>query len=544
LVYPDFFGWTRPMYPILIVIFSWFGLSLFSAAHTINVIAGLLSILAVYALVSEVLKSKKSGLMAALLLALSYNHAVWGGFVLTESLGVLMLSLALWVLWRGKGNKDEWFTKYDIVTGLVFALAILTRYEYIVLLAPAALLAGKKRAASIFGTALLVATIKLAILHPFSGGWSWVWEQINDYIYLLLFVLAATGITYFAISRQKAKRSKFLEQWAAKFALACLALAFLVVIVFNLTFPALRTFANNDPLLTYSAFAGLVLLLTGKKSERRLGLLLFVGLLILSAVYYHLNPAMDRYITHMLPLLLVAAGYGILAITNFQKNRVMLVLLGLFLSLQFAKTWNGLHNVNNGIWFRPGYEEKSAKILNSMLAANKGSTLGCSARRQGGTDRTVQNGTEREYRSGQRSNAPRVNGAADSAGRQVDAAECLLIASMPEPYYLFTNNPTQSVADTQPYIFVKLPDSIQLVIVDDEAMRTIFPNFHKFIQKNLGAYQTSQYSVGEPLRYITSIYQEQQPVKIYQIKYSDFQKLLPSTSTAHRLLGNETLAQR
>jgi hypothetical protein len=55
LVYPDFFGWTRPMYPILIVIFSWFGLSLFSAAHTINVIAGLLCILVVYALVSAVL---------------------------------------------------------------------------------------------------------------------------------------------------------------------------------------------------------------------------------------------------------------------------------------------------------------------------------------------------------------------------------------------------------------------------------------------------------------------------------------------------------
>jgi hypothetical protein len=180
-----------------------------------------------------------------------------------------------------------------------------------------------------------------------------------------------------------------------------------------------------------------------------------------------------------------------LAITNFQKNRVMLVLLGLFLSLQFAKTWNGLHNVNNGIWFRPGYEEKSAKILNNKVKS-----------------------------------------------------DTLLITSMPEPYYLFTGNPTQSVADTQPYIFVKLPDSTQLVIVDDEAMRTIFPNFHKFIQKNLGAYQTSQYSVGEPLRYITSIYQEQQPVKIYQIKYSDFQKLLPSTSTAHRLLGNETLAQR
>jgi hypothetical protein len=31
-----------------------------------------------------VLKSKKAGLAASLLLAFSYSHAVWGGFIFTE----------------------------------------------------------------------------------------------------------------------------------------------------------------------------------------------------------------------------------------------------------------------------------------------------------------------------------------------------------------------------------------------------------------------------------------------------------------------------
>jgi asparagine N-glycosylation enzyme membrane subunit Stt3 len=50
LVYPDFFGWTRPLFPALIVLFSFFGMSLFTAAHLIAVIAGVLAIIVVYLL--------------------------------------------------------------------------------------------------------------------------------------------------------------------------------------------------------------------------------------------------------------------------------------------------------------------------------------------------------------------------------------------------------------------------------------------------------------------------------------------------------------
>jgi 4-amino-4-deoxy-L-arabinose transferase-like glycosyltransferase len=494
LVYPDFFGWTRPLYPLLILFFSLFGMSLFTAAHVVSILAGCLAIFAIYALTNCVLKSKAAGLIAALLLAISYNHAVWGGFILTEPLGILMLSLALWQLWRNKTLADNWFINKDILTGLIFALAILTRYEYFVLLLPAALIADKKRAASIISTALLAVILALALLHPFSGGWAWIWGQIKDYIFVVIGIAAIILIGYFAIKSRKANL-KSAEQHAAKIAVGALVLAWLLLIIDHSIYSGLWVFAINDPLLTYGAFAGLVLLLLSKKAERRLGFMLLAGLIILGAVYYHINPNMDRYITHLLPIMLVAAGYGILRLVDFKTSRLMVAVFGLFLCLQIIKTWQGLHHIDRGIWFKQGYEEKSAKTLNSKLNTSKDLALGCSARRPRGTEQAVQNGTG-----------------------------CLLIASMPEPYYLFTGIPTQSIADTPPYIFAKLPAQTKLVIIDDQGMQAIFPRFASFIQKNLSQYQTAQYPVGEPLRYTTSIIQEQQPVKIYKLNYSDFQK--------------------
>jgi hypothetical protein len=200
----------------------------------------------------------------------------------------------------------------------------------------------------------------------------------------------------------------------------------------------------------------------------------------------------------------------------------------LVLSLQGIKTWTGLHDSDNGIWYNPGYEEISAKKLNSYLSS-KQTAFGCSARRSGGTDRAVHDGTVREYRTEQRSNAPKVNGATSFAGRQVDDA-CLLVTSMPEPYYLFTNKPTQSVADKSPFIFADIPANSKLTIVDDEGMRAIFPSFDNFINKNLTRYKTTEYWVGEPLRYTTSIKSEQKPVKVYQLKYSELQKILAANN--------------
>jgi hypothetical protein len=476
LVYPDFFGWTRPVYPLLIAFFSLFGLSLFTAAHVINVLAGSLAIIAAYGFVSTVYKSRKTGLVAALLLTLSYSRVVWGGFIFTEPLSILMLLLALWRLWNERDLPEKWFAKYDILTGVIFAAAILTRYEYIAVLLPATLLAGKgfmlKRSVSIASSALIIAAFVLVVLHPFTGGWDWIWRQINSLVILVFVIFSAIATGYILYIRKKIKIGNF-DFWSARVAVTLLVLVSALVILDNALFPALHNFATNEPLITAASIVGMLFLLLGTKAEKELGIVIFAGGTILALVYFRSNSYMDRYITHLLPLMLVPASFAIIKFFSLKYRQIVIYIFVLCLCLQVVKSWNGLHKIDNGIWFQPGYEEVSAKML-------KGKT--------GNSD--------------------------------------MLLTSMPEPYYLFTGVPTQSVADQAPYVFANIPPSTNVTIVEDEGMRKIFPHFTYFIDKNLGSYETSHHWVYAPLKYTTSVTQEKYPVNIYQIKAVDLNQII------------------
>jgi hypothetical protein len=455
MVYPDFFGWTRPFYPLLILFFSIFGMSLFTAGHVVNAIAGIFALLAV-----------------------SYSHAVWGGFIFTESLGVLMLTLAMFSLWRNRTVAENWFTNQDIISGVLFSLAVLTRYEYIALLIPAAFLAGSKfslkRTISIISTLFAVVFFVLALLHPFTGDISWIWSQVRNFVIIIVISLAAIALGLLLFKSYKQKLPK-IEKWAARAALIFIVLGSIAMVLRHSLYPGLWDFANNDPLLCAAALFGLILLLIGTKTEKRTGLAVVAGVLVLVAVYMQVNPGMERYLTHLTPLILIPASYGAVRFIKIRIRPFVILFAVLVLSLQGIKTWTGLHDSGNGIWYKPGYEEVSTKKLKPKV---------------GNTE--------------------------------------LLITSMPEPYYLFTNIPTQSVADKPPYVFANIPPQTKITIVDDEGMRAIFPNFDNFINENLTRYKTTQYWVNQPLRYTTSIKSEQKPVSVYQLKYSELQDTLSS----------------
>lgn len=88
MVYPDFFGWTRPFYPLLILAASMFFHTIASSAQYVAVLAGILALPLAFFLGRHVFKSFAVGVGSILLLTLSYNHTVWGGFILTETLAV------------------------------------------------------------------------------------------------------------------------------------------------------------------------------------------------------------------------------------------------------------------------------------------------------------------------------------------------------------------------------------------------------------------------------------------------------------------------
>ena len=76
MVYPDFFSWTHPVYPILIILATAITHNMTVSAKGIALIAGILVIPLTYIFIKRVFSSSTYGLAGALFLALSFNHPI------------------------------------------------------------------------------------------------------------------------------------------------------------------------------------------------------------------------------------------------------------------------------------------------------------------------------------------------------------------------------------------------------------------------------------------------------------------------------------
>jgi 4-amino-4-deoxy-L-arabinose transferase-like glycosyltransferase len=135
-VYPPFFGWTRPGLPLLVNFFNLFISNQSSAAQTVVLIASILIIPATFLLLFEITGSKKTGLFAALLSAISFNIVVWSGFIYTESLGVLLMTFFLATFFQTQKKVTKIADFRELLAGFILAAAVLTRYEYVLILIP------------------------------------------------------------------------------------------------------------------------------------------------------------------------------------------------------------------------------------------------------------------------------------------------------------------------------------------------------------------------------------------------------------------------
>ncbi len=124
--FPTFFIWSRPVYPILINIFG---------AQSASLLAGLVTIILAYFLISRIFKSKTAGLFAAFLTSVSFNHIVWGGFIMTETTGILFMALFLFLFFNNL-QSSELLNFKDFLAGSVFSVAVMSRYEYLVIAIP------------------------------------------------------------------------------------------------------------------------------------------------------------------------------------------------------------------------------------------------------------------------------------------------------------------------------------------------------------------------------------------------------------------------
>lgn len=474
MLYPDFFMWTRPVYPLFINLTDSILHNQERAAQLISLAAGILAIPLSFVFLRLIFAGTAVALSGAFITALSFNHTVWSGFIMSESMGVLAQLLFLILYFWGNGKKTQLLSLVDIMTGVFFTLAVFTRYEYAILTVPLVLYTLVKTENPLvrmvnFGISIAVSAAFFIIqLYPIDSMLQVVYKQHSAFLPATLAIIIVSVISYAVLRKIPAHTRNTLARFVS---LSLILLLWILAAVFLLyTKPeGISNFFKDDPFLGVSALLGFTFLLSDRKN-RSLALFAVFACLTLFSTYYRVNPLMQRYGTHLLPYLLIAAGSGLARIFAFAKIRLpVFALLVAVALLQLNTTAFGIKNWHKGVWMRPSYEEKSARIISDMAI---------------GQDK-------------------------------------LLLVSEPEPYYFFTGLSTHSLADKYPFIYInKVYEDRQVVLVQDMPMRDLFPEFSSFVTTNLTSYKTGEYWVGETYRYRTYGLDENKPVEIYTLPLS------------------------
>ncbi|MDQ3099553.1 MAG: hypothetical protein M3Q44_07465 [bacterium] len=122
-IWPEYFGWTRPGYALLILAANSFFNNYFTAAKTVTLIAVMIAVPFAYFFILQVTESKKLAIGGMVLLALSANYAEWSGLILTEGVGILALMLALSGFFYVLKKESQPAEIRDLILGCIIALA-------------------------------------------------------------------------------------------------------------------------------------------------------------------------------------------------------------------------------------------------------------------------------------------------------------------------------------------------------------------------------------------------------------------------------------
>lgn len=486
MFFPPFFMWSRPLYAILINITDIFTNDPARAAQIVSLIAGILAIPISFLFLKSIFSSKLVGLCASLLLALSFNHAVWGGFIFTETTAILFLTICLWLLFANLRVIPKLANVSDLGSGFFLGLSLFARYEYAILILSLILLIF---AVSInpfvklinFLTALLLVTsVFLSILFPVTSMYRVIFDQLQRLLIAGLFIF----VLFIGVIAGNLLVSKDQKQRLLQLA-SCLSIAGILLLTAYIFLPisnlvGLRNFAGNDFVLAILTIFGIISMLLTPK-YRILAFFVIFASVSLGFIYFKVNPQMQRYGTHLVPFLLIPASLALSKIVRIIFNAlekrelkisavVLVIILISSLGFQVFQTFRGMRNWDNGDWYRPSYEEKAAKVV------------------------------------------------ADRIGNK----KVLLVTSFPEAYYYFSKQTTHSINNQAPFIYIN--DSLNetdTFIVLDMGMHDIFPNFTDFVVNNLQPYKVVEFRINETYHYLAYSKDEEFPVEIYEIKLAD-----------------------
>jgi hypothetical protein len=278
-VYPQTVTTTRPIYPFFINALNIFISDQLLAAQAAAYISGLLGIIVAFFLVRQIFNIN-AGLFAALLTALSFNHTIWSGFIMSETTGILLVMLGLTFFYK----------KSYYISGLFLGLAVFARFEYALIVLPLVV-----RNKHLFIASLITGLLIAGIFFP----------PIPHVIGKLTDLKGMTRIDTLVKERPR--------------------------------LTGLINFAKTDFVLIGMFVLGLVFMVKYKHPALPL---IFISCLLLELIYIRTNPLQQRYTTHLLTFLIIPAAY---AASTFRRSRWLLaisLITQLFVSYNGIKNWN------------------------------------------------------------------------------------------------------------------------------------------------------------------------------------------------------------
>lgn len=481
--YPPYIIWSRPGYPILIDLLSFITGNAELSSRIISLSSGVLAIVLAYFLLKSVFNSKTTAVAGAGLLAVSFNHTIWSGFIMTETLGVLLLIILFWVLSETHKKRARPQNILDIFSGVILSLAIMTRFEYILLTIPVLFLitTGRKRFVRLvnFAAGLFISlSIFYFLLFP-SNTIGEIFVQLKGVLIratIAIGIITTSAASFFIIP--KWFKSRITELFPNLLRTFVLGLPIYIVLQFLLPvpqiYPAFSMFFLHDPAIIFFSIYGYFIMLE-KGDFQKTAYISFLSCLLLLFVYQKINPSMERYLTHTLPFLLIPASYGLVRFLKISNKYFFLKLVVLLIfTYQLFVSFYGLRSWSDGSWSRTNYYDLASAKVSSLAEKNS-----------------------------------------------------VLLVSFVEPYFLNTGISTQGVDDKPPFIHLDQKyDNYTLFIVNDMGMREVYPKFAGLLDSKLKAYKNKEFKVNEVFHYLADVKAEKYPVQVYKIKVGELRKFV------------------
>lgn len=482
--FPKVVGWARPVYPLFILLANWFTQDLDLSAQIVSVFFSITTLPLFYLVLNKIYRKEEVAFTGLFLLAVSFNHSVWGGFRLTEPVGVFFICLYLLALINNSEKHSVLGQNSDLVLGALLGILTFIRFEYAILLIPTLYLFKLKNVLSkykiinfLFGYTATVLCF-LFLLFPFKQMLPALIMQNLD----IAVSVVVIGSAFLFLTIKKPSVIDTISNSSLKY-MHLFALSIPLVIIFYYAFPSsdlsryvsgISRFFVFDFLVGFSFLLGL----KSKNMDRGMALLCYSSLFVLGSSYLLLNPTVLRYSTHLLPFILIPASYGAWEIISrsVTKNKWHALLIGAFALVQIYISYLG-----TSIWVGDqlkitGYKEEVAVKLME----------------------------------------------------HADLEDKLLLVSTPESFYYHTKATVQSVSNTSPYIFLNTtPANTNLVLVEDAGMRVYFPAFVSALKAaDITNYLSAQYVVPSVYYVGSAIISDNYPVYVYNLSLGELSSIL------------------